>query len=499
MSPPAPQSVRSLDKALAGGLAWAAGAKSVTQLLNWAFTLIVAHKLSPADFGLVNMAGFIGVLTATLAEFGMGQAVLQMPEMEPGVVAQLNTTCVAICSAAYAVVVVASPLIATFFHDVRVRLLVIWNSVGLIITGLQSVPNGLLEKDLDYRRLSVGESVTTVVQSAATVGMAFAGFAYWSLVIGAVAGRVAGAGLNYYWKPVPFAFPRWRQIQAPMRLGAHIAIGRIASTAYTMADGVVVARTLGAAAAGAYGMAMNLANAPAEKIGLLVMRVTGPLFARVQKDRELVPRYFRIITESLSLSVFPLLLGLAVVAPDAVRVLLGPKWTAAVGPLRWLAIFMCARTLSMLCGQVLNSLRYTRFNMIVSLVSFAVMPAAFVLASRWGTGAVAASWLILAPVTVLPLVVKVLRAVGLGYLDYARVLLPSLAGCALMVAAALAVRFSLGATHAPAVVRLSLQVAAGGAAYLAFLGIFYRPILNRYLQFLLGLRRAEAVLTEAEL
>jgi O-antigen/teichoic acid export membrane protein len=325
VSPPAPQSVRSLDRALAGGLAWAAGAKSVTQVFNWAFTLIVAHKLSPSDFGLVNMAGFINVLTSTLAEFGMGQAVLQMPELEPGVVAQLNAACLSICLAAYALLVVASPLIAAFFHDDRVRLLVICNSVGLIITGLQSVPNGLLERDLDYRRLSVGESVTTVVQSAVTVGMAFAGFAYWSLVVGATAGRLAGAGLTYHWKPVPFAFPRWRQIHAPMRLGAHIAIGRIAFTAYTMADGVVVGRSLGGAALGAYQMAMSLANAPSEKIGTLIMRVTGPLFARVQKDRELVPRYFKIITESLSLAVFPLLVGLAVVAPDAVRVLLGPQ------------------------------------------------------------------------------------------------------------------------------------------------------------------------------
>jgi PST family polysaccharide transporter len=368
----------------------------------------------------------------------------------------------------------------------------------LIITGLQSVPNGLLERDLDYRRLSVGESVTTVVQSAVTVGMAFAGFAYWSLVVGATAGRLAGAGLTYHWKPVPFAFPRWRQIHAPMRLGAHIAIGRIAFTAYTMADGVVVGRSLGGAALGAYQMAMSLANAPSEKIGTLIMRVTGPLFARVQKDRELVPRYFKIITESLSLAVFPLLLGLAVVAPDAVRVLLGPKWTAVVEPLRWLAVFTCARTLATLCGQVLTSLRYTRFNMLVSLLSFAVMPAAFVLASRWGTGAVAASWLILAPVTVLPLIVKLLGAIGMRYRDYCRVLLPSLAGCALMAAAALAVRLSLGATLAHAAVRLPLQVAAGGAAYLAFLGIFYRPILDRYFQFLLGLRRADAGLSEAE-
>ena len=499
MSPEEPHTVRSLDKTLAGGLAWAAGAKSATQFFTWAFTLITAHKLPPADFGLVNMAGFINVLTSMLAEFGMGQAVLQMPELETGTVAQLNTACAAICLAAYGLLVWTAPLIAGFFKHEQLRMLVIVNSIGLVITGIQSVPNGLLEKDLDYRRLSVCESVTTLVQASVTVGLALSGFAYWSLVVGALAGRFAGAGLTYYWKPVRFALPRWKQIQAPMRLGAHVSIGRLATGAYAMSDGIIVGKMLNAASLGAYQMAMSLANAPAEKVGLLVMRVTGPLFARVQKDEELVRRYFRIISESLSMSVFPLLLGLAAVAPQAIRVLLGKDWGAAIGPIRWLAVFMCARTLSTLFSQVLTSLRYTRFTMLVSLASFVIMPVAFIVASHWSTSAVAASWVILTPVTVLPLAVKLLRSIGLRFRDYFGVLVPALTGCVAMVAAVLVVRTWLGNTHAPVAASLAVQVAVGGGVYLGFMWTFYREKLNRYIHFLLGLRKGGAELSAAEL
>ena len=498
MSPEEPHGVRSLDKTLAGGLAWAAGAKSATQAFTWTFTLITAHKLPPGDFGLVNMAGIINVLTSMLAEFGMGQAVLQMPELDPGTVAQLNTACAAICAAAYGILVLAAPAIALFFKSDALRMLVVVSSLGLLITGIQSVPNGLLEKELDYRRLSVGESATTLVQAVVTVTLALTGFAYWSLVIGALAGRIIGAGLTYYWKPVPFALPRWKQIHAPMRLGAHVAIGRIASGAYAMSDGVIVGKMLNASALGAYQMAMALANAPTDKIGQLVMRVTGPLFARVQKDQELIRRYFRIISEALSLTIFPVLCGLAAVAPDAVRVLLGKDWTAAVGPIRWLAIFMCARTLSTLFSQVLTSLRLTRFNMYVSLASFVVMPVAFVVACRWGTSAVAASWLILSPVTVLPFCVRLFRSIGLRYRDYLRVLTPSLAGCAVMVAAVLAVRFWFAGVSAPVAVRLLAQVVVGGIAYVGFLWLICRRTLDRYIHFLQGLRRGGTVLGESE-
>jgi hypothetical protein len=139
---------------------------------------------------------------------------------------------------------------------------------------------------------------------------------------------------------------------------------------------------------------------------------------------------------------------------------------------------MCARTLSVLFSQVLVSLRWTRFNMFVSLVSFVVMPSAFFVATRWGTNAVAASWLILSPVTVLPLAVKLLHATQLRYRDFLGMLMPALAGCAMTVA---------------------VQVAIGGAAYLGFLWVFYRNKLTRYIDFLLGLRRGDAVLSKAEL
>jgi hypothetical protein len=138
--------------------------------------------------------------------------------------------------------------------------------------------------------------------------------------------------------------------------------------------------------------------------------------------------------------------------------------------------------------------------MCVSLVSFVVMPVAFFVASAKGTSAVAATWLILSPVTVLPLAVKLFRSIGLSYRDYLSLLLPALAGCAAMVAAVLAARTWLGHGHAPLAARLSVELAVGGTAYLGFLWIFHRPKLNRYIHFLMGLRRGDAaVLSEAGL
>jgi PST family polysaccharide transporter len=486
---------RSLDRAFAGGLAWTAGAKALTQFFSWASVLVVARLLSPAEFGIMDMAGFFIGLTNVLAEFGVGTAVLQMHELDRKALRQLNVASIALCAVAYGAVVLSAPLVAAFFRLEALRLLIVVNGLGLFITGFQAVPMGLVEKDMDYRRLSLAEAVQAFLQAVVTVGCALAGMGYWSFVVGAISAKVTAAALVNSWKPVGFSIPRWTDIAAPLRLGFHVAVTRLTWAAYNQSDAIVVGRTLGDAPLGSYRFALTLAAAPAEKIGLLIMRVTGPLFAKVQKDQDALRRYFKVFSEVLSMSILPLMFGLAAVAPDAVHVLLGPQWNGAIAPLRWLALFIGARTMSALAAQVLTSLRYTRYNMWVSVISFVVMPIGFFVASRWGAGAVAAAWVILSPVTVLPPTLKLLRVLGMPLREYLSVLMPSLIGSAVMLAAVLATRMGILGDDVRPVIRLAVEASVGGVSYAAILLIFYRDRVIRYGRFLMDLRKGDAVLT----
>jgi PST family polysaccharide transporter len=297
-----------------------------------------------------------------LAEFGVGFAVVQMPELDRRVLRQLNTASVALCTLAFAASVAVSPLVAAFLRAPRLAAVITVNSIGFFVTGFQAVPQGLLARDLDYRRISVAEAVLVTVHAVVMVSCAVAGLGFWSLVAGVIAGKTTSAILTFCWKPVGFGRPQWKDLVAPLRLGWHVAISRLSLVAYTEADGLVVGRMLGQAAVGSYRLAINVASAPAEKISLLIMRVTGPLFAKIQNDKPLVRRYFLIASESLAMVILPLTFGLAMVAPDVVRVVLGPKWMAAIWPLRWLALFTGFRALYSLILQVLTSQRKTSFG-----------------------------------------------------------------------------------------------------------------------------------------
>jgi PST family polysaccharide transporter len=487
-----------LDAQFAGGLAWTAGAKWVTQAVTWISVVIAARLLSPSDFGAVEMAGAVIGVTNVMAEFGIGSAALQMRELGRHSLAQLNTLAFLLSALAFAGCAGVAPLAAAFFHFPKLRILIVISGFTFFSTGVQSVPLGLLQRDMDYRKLSLVEALQAVVQAVVLVCGASAGLGYWSLVAAPMAGKAGAAALSAFWRPVAYAIPRWKEMATPVRFGMEVALSRLAWVAYSQADVVIVGRLLGPTALGTYRLAIDVASAPAEKVGMLIMRVTGPLFSRVQADRALVRRYFLFISDALALSIFPLALGLAMVAPQAIPAVFGAKWKLAVVPVQWLAAYTTLRALSALMGQVLTSLRYTTFMLWVSVFTFVLMPASFYFAAHWGIGAVAATWVILSPLTFLPPTVKLFRSIQCGFREYLAVLAPAVAGSAAMLCAVFVVRRALPAGW-PAVWILVGEIAAGGAAYAGILAGFYRPLVLRYVQFFQRLRkgRGEPMLTEA--
>lgn len=478
-----PVSRRSLDAEVAGGVAWTAAAKWASQLVTWASVLIAVRLLTPADFGVAEMSGAITNIGVVLAEFGIGAVVLQMRELDRRQLGQLNTVALLLGALFCAATAVLAPAVAWFFRTDRVTLLVIANGFGFIIASLQAIPGGLLQRDMDFRRLSLAETLQALLQAVVLVAAAAAGWGYWALFAGPAAGKTAAAALTMWWKPVPFHWPRRSDITGPLRFGWQIAVSRLAGMACTLSDVIVVGRLFGEAPVGLYRVASNIAAAPIDKVAQLILRVAGPLFARVQAEPEQVRRYFLILTETLALAIAPMTLGLALVAPEFVAVFIGKGWAGAEVPMAWLCAFMLFRTMVALISQVLVSLRYTGFNMWMSLLTVAVMPPAFVVAARWGIGAVAAAWIALAPVTVFPYIGKLLPNIGLRWRSYLAVYAPAALGCAAMTAGVWAAKQYLPSSWPPAV-RLGAEAALGAAIYSAVLLGPYRERVIRYVRFL---------------
>jgi O-antigen/teichoic acid export membrane protein len=239
----------------------------------------------------------------------------------------------------------------------------------------------------------------------------------------------------------------------------------------------VAGRILGQASLGVYTLGWTIASAPVDKVTALVMRVAFPVFATIQDDAAALRRYLLNLTEGLAVLTFAAGAGLALVADDLVHVVLGSKWEAAIAPLRLLAVLSAYRATIPLFPQILNVTGDSRFGMYSALAKAVLLPCAFYAGSSWGVSGIAASWLLLHPVTTLPVYFRVFRRIGLAAKDYLRTLWPATSGVLAMTMAVLAVRLILPPHWHPAT-RLALEIAVGGGAYVLAIVTLHRRCLN---------------------
>jgi len=479
-----------MDRSLAHSLAWRAGADWFSQILSWSSFLIVVRLLTPADFGIVAMAMVLWAYLRYLGEFGIPQTIVTLRDLTEDELAQLNTVALLLGLGCFGLASLLAYPLAAFFKTPQVFWVVIVTCSGLVPLGLRAVSEGLLNRDMRFRTLSLLDATTSIIAATATLVMVFLGLGYWSLVLGNLAGYTAQSALTVAARPHRFAFPRLRTLRRPLVFGWHVLVSVVASSAYEKLDNVTAGRVLGQTALGVYGIAWNLANVPMEKLTTLVTTTIPTYFAAVQNEPAALRRYLRTLTETLAMATFPATIGLALVARDLIPVALGPKWNGVVVPLEILSVYVTFRSIVALLGKLLTAVGNPRFVMWDDLAALIILPTGFYVGSHWGTQGIAWGWVAAYPFVALPLYWKTFKTIEMPVGDYLRALRPALQGTAVMVLAVTLLKWTLAAE--PFLLRLILEIATGAAAYVTTLLLLHRERMMTFLRAARNFRQARA-------
>jgi O-antigen/teichoic acid export membrane protein len=445
-------------------MAWTGMAKVASQFLAWVSTLLVARVLLPQDYGIATMASVLFWASQSLGEFGLGAALIRGRDLSSEDIAQINSVCLLFGLASTAIICAAAGPAAVFFATPELQDVILVSSLTLLISGFRTVPSSLLQRELQFRRLSLNDTLQAAAQAGSVLLLAYLGFGYWSLVLGNLVGGLAGTVALVASRPHRFAIPRDVTVRRVTSFGREVTVSRFAWYGMFNADFVVAGRALGKGALGSYTFAWTLASLPVEKISLLVTRVSLPFFAAVRHNKAALRRYLLAMTEGLALVTFPAAIGIGLLAGEVVRLALGPRWAPAILPLRVLAIVAPMRSVATLLPQMATVLGRTRFSMYHALASALVMTGSFVIGSRWGTVGVAAAWAIAYPVVLVPLLLMILREIETPIRAYLSVLRPALSASVLMTAAVLASRAIMPEGLGDGI-RTAVAVLVGAATY----------------------------------
>lgn len=340
-----------------GGLAWLSSSSLINGVLNVVVLAILGRLLTPDEFGLVGAAMVVIWLSTIFSELGVGQAIVQRPSLEQRHVDSGFTLSVLLGLAFAALIWSTASLVAAFFQMDRLVSIVRALAILFPITGVGVVAESLLQRDLRFGSIArIEVAAYGVGYSAVSVILAALGFGVWSLVGGNLFKAMLRTTLLLVAEPHSKR-PRL-ELAASRELldyGVGYTAGRLSTYFALQGDALVVGRTLGAEALGYYGRAYSIMTMPAKAGGSIVSRVLFPAMSRVQDDRERLASLYRKGIGLLATAILPVSAIAIVLAPEFVRVYLGPGWEGTVLPFQILAVAMFWRIGYLVGGVVARS------------------------------------------------------------------------------------------------------------------------------------------------
>ena len=308
-----------------------------TFVLRIGSLIVMARLLLKEDFGLVNMVtAFIGVFG--LLREGLSAATVQRVSLtgaQASAIFWLNLAIGGLLAAASGLM---APLLVVFYKEPQL----FWITLALgtipLFSGATTQHRAMLQRGMRFGALAVVDLASLLLSVALGVGMALAGFGYWSLVASAVSQPLAsgvGAWVATGW--IPESPRRGSGIRSMLAFGGAVTASSLLTYAAFNLDKVLIGRVWGVVSLGVYGRAYTLISMPNENLYSTIGSVAFPALARVQNDPIRLRTYF-LKGYGLFLSlVLPITVSCVLFADDIILVFLGPRWHDAATVFRLLA------------------------------------------------------------------------------------------------------------------------------------------------------------------
>lgn len=472
----------SLRKLVAKALVWTTLESFTLSGLSLLSLFIFARLLSPEDFGVAAISLAIIQLLTVPVELLFHDALVQRKELEPIHVDSAFTCSVglgiALCVACWACAGFVEQILGTQGLAEVLR----WMSLSLPGMGFGCVLVAVQRRKLQFRAVALRSLIGRAGSAAVAITLAFMGYGVWSLVAQQV--LLVCLGTLSLWvladERPKFHFS-WPPAKSLLGFGVFSAGYQLLALAIQRVFMVMVGGYLGSAAAGLLSVAFRGADMLRDLLCTAVYQVAMPLFSRLSDDREsLFVAYNRAVQLTTFLT-FPVFVGLAVCADDAVTIAFGADWIAAapyfaivslLGPLFF------TRMYSVTLLRAVGKPAAPAIEVVVQTLAAAVFMVVFGKYSiMYAMGAWSARLLFSGPVDMW----LTRKASGMPYLRQLRGAGAPFVASVVMACAVLALKTYVLAS-APALVRVAPLAVVGAATYLATIALLNRDLIKQFME-----------------
>ena len=315
----------------AGGVFWTFLELTGRRSIGIIVTILLARFLLPSDYGLIAMISVFFAIANALMDAGFRQALIRKKDATPIDYSTMFYTNIALGLFAYMLLSLSAPLIAVFYNEPRLVLLLRVVGLVVIIHSLQFVQIVDLTRKLDFKTQFKVVLPAGIISGIAAVLMAMKGLGVWSLVAQMILSPLIITVSLWYmndWKPSwEFSINSFKEL---FDFGFKLFLSGLLDIFFRNLYVIVIGKLFSPAITGYYFFSTKVRDIILQQFCGSIQKVTYPALSTIQNEDIRLKAAYRKVIQAMTYIIFPAMIFLMVLAKPLFLLFLKEKWLPAV-------------------------------------------------------------------------------------------------------------------------------------------------------------------------
>nr|WP_321295758.1 lipopolysaccharide biosynthesis protein [uncultured Sphaerochaeta sp.] len=302
-----------------------------TQGLQFIIQVILARLLFPSDYGVLALVVIFITIANVFVQSGLSTSLIQKKVVDQVDYSSVLYISLGIAGILYCTLYFMAPLIGVFYDNDGLVLVLRVLALTLFPGAFNSIQNAIVSRMMQFKRLFYSSVGAGIVSGIVGISLAYYGYGIWALVFQQLTNQICITLILWFtvkWRPtLQFSFER---VKVLFSFGWKLLVSSLIDTIYNDLRSLLIGKIYTPATLGYYNRGQQFPQLLISNINGSIQSVMLPALAAQQDYTERVKSMMRRSIVTSSFIVFPLMVGLAVVAKPLVLLLLTEKWLPSV-------------------------------------------------------------------------------------------------------------------------------------------------------------------------
>ena len=317
------------------GLFWKFGERISAQLVSLIISIILARLLSPDDYGAVAIVMIFITILNVFVSNGLGNALIQKKEADSLDFSSVFYINIFLGCILYLLLFIFAPYISDFYNmpilTPGLRVL----GLRIIFSSINSVQQAYVSRKMLFQRSFWSALIGTIISGGVGIILAYGGAGVWALIVQYLINTCTETVVLWFtvrWRPELHCSIKKARIL--VSFGWKLLVSGLIDTGYRQLRSLVIGKIYSPSDLAYYNQGDKYPNLIVTNVNTSIGSVLFPVLSKYQDDVVQVKKITRKSIQVSAYVMWPIMIGMCVVAEPMITLLLTEKWLPCVPFLR---------------------------------------------------------------------------------------------------------------------------------------------------------------------